>query len=109
MRRHEDDVNGRIEFHDSFQNLHARQLGHYEICENDLGMTLKNEVEAVFRVCRGNNIHTLPCQRAGHEFDAAGVVIDYDDAHVGLRTGAHLPLPYQQSIPTHDLEGRLRI
>ena len=49
------------------------------------GCPLKNEVEALFRVCRGNNIHTLPGQRAGHEFDAAGVVIDYDDAHVGLR------------------------
>ena len=89
MRRHQDYINGRIELLNPFQHLQAAQLRHDQIHQHDLRMFLDNQVQALFRIGRGEDGKPLLLQRLAHQFQARRSVVDRDQLyrrrHIGLR------------------------
>lgn len=72
----EDDVDGRVELDDTFEELHAGESGHDEIGEDDVGVVVEDELEALLGIGEGVCLDVEILQGRLHELHTGWTIID---------------------------------
>ena len=76
-RGHQDDVDGRVELDDAFEQFHAGEPGHDDIGEHDLRLAVEDEFEAELRIGEAVQLQIVAAQSGCQQLQAGRTIVDY--------------------------------